>query len=81
MGRFINNPNAIHILEKNLDKVCFQIMSINPNAIHLISKLDYDRMKNEKFQEELIEYIHNPNRLLRLCKQYDISFEELVEFY
>ena len=31
-----SNPNAIHILEKNLDKVDWHWLSSNPNAIHII---------------------------------------------
>jgi len=33
-----SNPNAIHILEKNLDKVEWGELSINPNAIHIIEQ-------------------------------------------
>ena len=32
------NPIAIHILEKNLDKVCWSYLSENPNAIHILEK-------------------------------------------
>ena len=32
------NPNAIHILEKNLDKVNWSGLSDNPNAIHILEK-------------------------------------------
>jgi hypothetical protein len=32
------NPNAIHILEKNLDKVDWEWLSSNPNAIHILEK-------------------------------------------
>ena len=31
-----SNPNATHILEKNLDKVIWYWLSKNPNAIHII---------------------------------------------
>ena len=30
------NPNAIHILEKNMDKVSWYGLSGNPNAIHIL---------------------------------------------
>ena len=33
-----NNPNAIHILENNLDKVNWKQLSINLNAIHILEK-------------------------------------------
>ena len=32
------NPNAIHILEKNIDKVNWVNLSKNPNAIHILEK-------------------------------------------
>jgi hypothetical protein len=32
------NRNAIHLLEKNLDKVDWSQLSRNPNAIHLLEK-------------------------------------------
>ncbi|MDB4352918.1 hypothetical protein OAA60_05765 [Porticoccaceae bacterium] len=33
-----SNPNAIHILEKNLDKIDWSGLSSNPNAIHILEK-------------------------------------------
>jgi hypothetical protein len=40
-----SNPNAIHILEQNLDKIFWNRLSLNPNAIHLleqnIDKIDW----------------------------------------
>ena len=36
--RLSSNPNAIHILEKNLDKVDWSELSLNPNAIHMLEK-------------------------------------------
>jgi hypothetical protein len=32
------NPNAIHLLEKNVDKVRWDCLSGNPNAIHILEK-------------------------------------------
>ena len=37
-GYLSMNPNAIHILEKNLDKVDWSYLSKNPNAIHILEK-------------------------------------------
>jgi hypothetical protein len=77
------NPNAITILENNLDKIHWRVLSENPNAIHLLANLDYENMKEniKEFNQELIEYVFNPNRLLRLCKLYDLSFDEINELY
>jgi len=33
-----HNPNAIHLLEKNLDKINWLQLSRNPNAIMLLEK-------------------------------------------
>ncbi len=35
---FSENPNAIHVLEQNLDKVNWYRLSGNPNAIHLLEQ-------------------------------------------
>jgi len=32
------NPNAIHLLEQNLDKIEWHYLSSNPNAIHLLEQ-------------------------------------------
>ena len=32
------NPNAIHLIEKNFDKIEWYSLSLNPNAIHLLEK-------------------------------------------
>jgi hypothetical protein len=32
------NPNAVHLLEKNPDKINWDHLSGNPNAIHLLEK-------------------------------------------
>ena len=32
------NPNAIHILEQNLDKIDWFYLSENPNAIHILEQ-------------------------------------------
>ena len=32
------NPNAIHLLEQNLDKINWHYLSKNPNAVHILKK-------------------------------------------
>src|SRR5438477_129751 len=36
---FSSNPNAIHLLERNLDKIDWDCLSENPNATHLLEKI------------------------------------------
>ena len=73
------NKNAIPILEKHLNKVQWDYLSGNTNAIHLLFKM------NDKFKspigEELVSVVMNPNRLLRLCEKYQLTFEELLEYF
>jgi hypothetical protein len=80
------NPNAISLIEKNihnLDGNCWNILSGNPNALHLICKYDYELMKQnyKKMNEELVQYVMNPTRLIQISTTYDIPFIELVEIY
>ena len=75
------NPNAIHLLEQNMDKISWYYLSQNPN----IFIYDYDKMKlNSKTSEvveELIAKVFHPDRLLRICENYNIEFDDLVNIY
>jgi hypothetical protein len=33
------NPNAIYLLENNIDKINWNNLSLNPNAIHILEKI------------------------------------------
>jgi len=64
------NPNAIHILEKNLDKVCWGHLYSNPNAIHLLEK------NLDKVDWKLLS--RNPNAIHLLEKNLDkVDWEKL----
>ena len=75
------NPNAIPILEKNLDKVDWCALSKNPNAIHLLFSLDEGKMlKNMKeFCEELVQAVFNPRRAQRMADLYELDMVEYLE--
>src|SRR5438067_72512 len=53
------NPNAIHLLEKNLDKIDWYYLSSNPNAIHLLeknlNKIDWDGLSRNPNAIHLLE--------------------------
>jgi hypothetical protein len=73
-----SNPNAIHILENNFDKIDWDKLSGNPNAIHILEK-NLDKINWDKLSE-------NPNaidilRIFRCKKQniYKINFDYLFE--
>ena len=42
-GDLSYNPNAIHLLERNLDKIQWWNLSENPNAIHLLER-NFDKI-------------------------------------
>ena len=66
------NPNAIHLLEKNIDKINWWYLSENPNAIHLL--------------EQNIDKIHwlniskNPNIFEIDTKQLKLDITEKAKF-
>ena len=61
------NPNAIHILEQNLNKVSWWRLSENPNAIHLLEQ------NLDKVHWALLSM--NPNAIPLLSK---IDYEQCV---
>ena len=75
------NENAIGILRDNLDNVNWDMVSQNKNISSFL--LDYNLMKTNmhSFLKELVAYVFNPTRLLKLCELYNIEFEILVDLY
>ena len=55
------NPNAIHLLEKNIEFIDWENLSSNPN----IFVYDYDKMKDSKsvLHEELLSVILSPDNM------------------
>jgi hypothetical protein len=54
------NQNAIHILEKNMDKVDWTLLSRNPNAIHILERnIDRVDWKNLSSNRNAIEILKN----------------------
>lgn len=75
------NPAAVHLLEP--DKTDWSELSSNPKAMHLLFHLDTERMKQENatFTEELMAYVFQPERLMRLSCQYDMDLRSYVNMY
>jgi len=59
------NPSAIHILEKNQDKINWRFLSGNPE----IFELDYDffHQRMNIIRKELIEKTWHPDRFEKWC--------------
>lgn len=72
-NRLSRNPGAIHLLEQHPEKINWVDLSANPNAMHLLFHLDYTQMRqqNETFKEELMTFVFDPNRMIRLSKGLD----------
>ena len=64
MGYVIQNPNAIHLLEQNPDKIYWPKLSENPNAIHLleqnIDKINWWRLTENPNANHLFKYQYRP---------------------
>jgi hypothetical protein len=71
------NPNAIHLLEKNQNKIdLIELLNSNPSIIDY----DYKKMKQitSSFNEELIQKVFHPSRVeyYLLNYNYNIGIEE-----
>ena len=64
LGMLSGNPNAIHLLEANPNKINWNKLSSNPNALHLITQIDYRSIKTHICMEELIAYLHPPESVV-----------------
>ena len=81
--RLSHNSGAIHLLEQYPEKIDWEFLSFNKNAMHLLFRLDYSRMKqeNDVFKEELMAYVFDPERLMRLSNQYSVNFRVYLQMY
>jgi len=61
----------------------WDVLASNKNICQLMCPLDYQKMKknNYIFLEELCSQVFNPNRLNRIAKLYNISLNNLLEYY
>ena len=85
IAELCGNPNAIHMLEKNLDKVDWSRLSENPNAIHILGqnldRVDWDNLSRNPnaipILEKNLDYVNwdnlseNPNAIPMLEKNLD----------
>jgi hypothetical protein len=71
------NPNAIYLLEKNIDKIDWFWISSNSS----IFELDYDALKKRcgLYKEELIQVALHPCRIQKYLEQ-GIDFEDLDKY-
>jgi len=82
-NRLSRNPAAIHLLERHPEKIDWNQLSVNPAALHLLFQLDHETMSqaNEPFKEELLAYVFDPERLMRLSAQYKVDFRVYLRMY
>ena len=72
------NPNAIHILEQNLDNFDWSYQV--PNFIHILFPLNLKVMKEKirEFREELVAFVYHPIRLSRIATVYNMDLVEYI---
>ena len=81
-GYLSENPNAIHLLEQNIDKIGWYLLSRNPN----IFTYDYNKMKQNRINSGITEglKVFQPQSLMRICmhtcKRYNIKFDDFMEY-
>jgi len=62
-------------------KINWNQLSANPKANHLLFKLDYtQRETKQDFREELMSYIFQPDRLIRLSRQFNLDLQTYLSF-
>jgi hypothetical protein len=77
------NPNAVPILEKNLEKINWHNLALNLNAESLFFNLDYEKMRTifQPIAKEIIEHVFHPKRLCRFAKMFNINVDEYLELF
>ena len=75
------HPNAIHLLEKNVDKIYWPLLSTNPS----IFEIDYEELENRcnLFKEELIKKTMHPSIIIRYLNHPDFKdkgLEYILEY-
>ena len=73
--RLSENPNAIHLLEQNTDKIVWCQLLINP----FIFEYDYEAMRNRLglFKEELVAKQFHPKNMAKFVSWGFEEFEDL----
>jgi hypothetical protein len=73
--------DRISLLESNMNKINWQTICANP----IIFTYDYDKIKRNSIgyliMEQLVAKVFHPERLMRICKTYNIRFDQLMEMY
>ena len=86
---FVSNWNSDQLLlhynydiSNALRYVLDQILP-EPHLIYLVYTWNYEAMYNSNwvFKEELVAKVLRPQRLLQICEDYNIEFDELMELY
>jgi len=77
------NPDAIHILSKNLDKVNWDILSLNPAAIPILKdnpgKINWDLLSCNPSAIEMLKA--NPDKINRTNLSFNPNREQLKPKY
>ncbi len=81
------NPNSFLIINnynysEEIREHEYNIMD-NYNSPKIFLKLDYEKMKenNALMTEEIVSKVFNPNRLVKLCNKYNMTFDEINDCY
>ena len=65
------NPTEIYNTNHNFNLICY------------LYDYDYVTMRNimQFFNEELVQYVFHPKRILKLAEKYNLDFDEVLDIY
>jgi hypothetical protein len=88
MDWIFDNPKAYdlikkHVKEYELTEQDMEYLCTNKNALDILFPLKYSEMRDKMkdFKEELCSYVFNPVRMNKIAKSYNLSLEELQDYY
>lgn len=88
-ARFVSNRNSAELLTHyNYDMATCNRYVLDhilhePHLIYLVYTWDFNAMceRNWPFKEELVSKVFAPRRMLNICEDYGVEFDELMEMY
>ena len=77
------NPSAIEYLEQHKDdtRINWTRLSRNPNIFTWDYELMRENMKESGLAKELAAKVFHPDRLAKICEEYGVELEELLDMY
>jgi hypothetical protein len=75
------NPNATPILEKNKDKIIWEVLTQYTDALYLLFDYDYHQMRDNSmdFAEELCKFVFHPKWIQKMAENAHLDSADYME--